>query len=585
MAGGKETPRQKMVGMMYLVLTALLALNVSKSILAAFVAIEENIQIANQTEFYRGEEKKDGLKEVAGDKTNPARAKKAAALVKIVDKIDEITAKRIKEIDDLKLEILTVCGEDLNSKGVGHIIVKEYDKKYPLKPIRMNLEHVQSMDKYDEPMHILIGEDIKNPSGKGLDLWNNYNKFRDEICELLATWSTPDGKTNYKFKAPKPINDFKDSKDLSAKIQKAIKDPKNNVSMDDREPLAKIYASLSKNERSEVHGVEGVHWIGKTFDHSPVVAAIASLSSMQKEILAARADAVAVIRLRVGGGEYSFNKIMALAYGPELVNENEEVKIEVLMAAFDSDKQPEVTIKTAGVEEKITEVRDGKGIITKKAGSGGEMVLEGTISITNKSGIKKSRPWSKTIKIMKPTGNVSLPELNVMYRGYPNQITAVASGFDKTDVRGKNVTLSKNKDGWIASPGNGRECEVTVLGKSSLSDQSVALGTFKFRVSALPKPEIFFGTAASGGKIGRAERNLFAKYPPEIPLNAQFTIRNWEIIIPGLPGAPPSGSGSKISAEASTQIKQARPGTKITVTTEYIGPDKVVKRRSGVFVL
>ena len=47
MGGGKETPRQKMIGMMYLVLTALLALNVSKSILDAFVAIEENIQKAN----------------------------------------------------------------------------------------------------------------------------------------------------------------------------------------------------------------------------------------------------------------------------------------------------------------------------------------------------------------------------------------------------------------------------------------------------------------------------------------------------------------------------------------------------------
>ena len=44
MAGGKETPRQKMIGMMYLVLTALLALNVSKAILDAFVAIEENIR-------------------------------------------------------------------------------------------------------------------------------------------------------------------------------------------------------------------------------------------------------------------------------------------------------------------------------------------------------------------------------------------------------------------------------------------------------------------------------------------------------------------------------------------------------------
>jgi len=33
MAGGKETPRQKMIGMMYLVLTALLALQVSNAVL------------------------------------------------------------------------------------------------------------------------------------------------------------------------------------------------------------------------------------------------------------------------------------------------------------------------------------------------------------------------------------------------------------------------------------------------------------------------------------------------------------------------------------------------------------------------
>jgi gliding motility-associated protein GldM len=44
MAGGKETPRQKMVGMMYLVLTALLALQVSNTILDKFVFIDESLQ-------------------------------------------------------------------------------------------------------------------------------------------------------------------------------------------------------------------------------------------------------------------------------------------------------------------------------------------------------------------------------------------------------------------------------------------------------------------------------------------------------------------------------------------------------------
>ena len=67
MAGGKETPRQKMIGMMYLVLTALLALNVSKSILDAFINIEANIQTGNTTELQRGDEKKS---DVASKKIN-----------------------------------------------------------------------------------------------------------------------------------------------------------------------------------------------------------------------------------------------------------------------------------------------------------------------------------------------------------------------------------------------------------------------------------------------------------------------------------------------------------------------------------
>ena len=48
MSGGKETPRQKMIGMMYLVLTALLALNVSKEILEAFVVMNNGLVKSNK---------------------------------------------------------------------------------------------------------------------------------------------------------------------------------------------------------------------------------------------------------------------------------------------------------------------------------------------------------------------------------------------------------------------------------------------------------------------------------------------------------------------------------------------------------
>ncbi len=43
MGHGKETPRQKMIGMMYLVLTAMLALNVSKEVLDAFTLVNDGL--------------------------------------------------------------------------------------------------------------------------------------------------------------------------------------------------------------------------------------------------------------------------------------------------------------------------------------------------------------------------------------------------------------------------------------------------------------------------------------------------------------------------------------------------------------
>jgi gliding motility-associated protein GldM len=577
MAGGKETPRQKMVGMMYLVLTALLALNVSKSILDAFVAIEENIQIANETEVFRGNAKRSELKEKIQDQTAPAVAKKAARLYKIVQEIDKITAERIKEIDGYKLEILSVCGEDVTSVGAEHIIVKPYDaENTPLAPIRMNLEMVEGKDNYDVPVQVLIGPDIKKPTGRGIDMWKNYIKFRTDITQLIAAYPAGEDQKPFFFKAP-IINEFKNQADLSAKLNDAI-EKQSNVNIDDKEMIKKIYSSLTKKEKSEVHGVKGVHWIGKTFDHSPNVAALASLTSIQKEILAARADAVALIRQRVGGGDYSFNKVMALAYGPELANAGDEVQIEVLMAAFDSDKQPKVTVDGVTVED----VKDGKGYVKVKAQGASEMVVKGTITIMKKSGIPQMKEWEKTIKIMKPMGTVSLPELNVLYRGYPNVVDAVASGYEKTILTGAGgVSLSPSGTGWIASPGNTRECTLTVSGKTE--DRTVSLGSFKFRVMSLPDPELYFGASKSGERGSKNETNLFAKYPPEIPLNAAFKLLSWELIVPGNPGAPPRGAGSKLTPDASKLLRQARPGSVITFITTVRGPDNIVRKKAGSY--
>jgi len=49
--GGKETPRQKMVGMMYIVLTALMAMNVSSSILEKFAILSNSIELSSNAKL------------------------------------------------------------------------------------------------------------------------------------------------------------------------------------------------------------------------------------------------------------------------------------------------------------------------------------------------------------------------------------------------------------------------------------------------------------------------------------------------------------------------------------------------------
>ncbi len=583
MAGGKETPRQKMIGMMYLVLTALLALNVSKSILDAFVAIEENMQEANLTELFRGNEKRSEIVETSIDNSNPQRAKKAKLYLETIKDIDEMTAKRIHLIDQLKIQLLTDCGEDVSTVGgKTSILMGKFNSKSPqIKPIRMNLENVEGKDKYDEAMHLFIGEDIKKPVGKGIELWNSYLNFRKELTEKVASSQLKIDKNGkayvdkaYYFKAPM-IKQFKDQKDLNEQLQKALKS--SNVHNDDETVLLDIYSSLSKNEYSTVHDITNIHWIGKTFDHAPSVAAIASLSSLQKDILSARAKAITLIRNRMGVGEYSFNKIIPLAYGPEVVNANEEFTLEVLMAAFDSDKQPEVIYNGANVSD----VHDGKGYLKLQA-QGSTMDLNGTISIRNKSGIKKTMEWNKTVHVMKPSGSIEIPGYNLLYRTYDNIVDPTASGFPETVLTGSGVSITKSNGMYVVRPtGNSKEATLIVSGKTK-DGKIVQLKRVNYKVSNLPKPTLYWGGSAPGEPGSIHNTSLIAKYGPEIPLNVKFDILSWEVQISG--AAPQKGTGNSI-ASLKNFLKAAPKGSSVNIYTRVQTPQKLVLNVSGAYRL
>jgi len=105
------------------------------------------------------------------------------------------------------------------------------------------------------------------------------------------------------------------------------------------------------------------------------------------------------------------------------------------------------------------------------------------------------------------------------------------------------------------------------------------LKTVNYRVSNLPNPEIFWGSSKDGGRIN-SSRTLFAKYTPDIPLNAQFTVVSWECSTTNMRGAPPRGNGQNISA-ASALINAAPSGTGITMRVQVRDPAGLSRTLTG----
>ncbi|HNP32631.1 MAG TPA: gliding motility protein GldM [Flavobacterium sp.] len=100
MAGGKLTPRQKMINLMYLVFIAMLALNMSKEVLSAFGILNNKIESSNSITDNRNESSYAQLAQKAQDQPLQYGDKKAK-----VDKIRALCKEYNDYIEGIKTEI------------------------------------------------------------------------------------------------------------------------------------------------------------------------------------------------------------------------------------------------------------------------------------------------------------------------------------------------------------------------------------------------------------------------------------------------------------------------------------------------
>jgi gliding motility-associated protein GldM len=165
MSGGKETPRQKMIGMMYLVLTALLALNVSKEILNAFVIIEDGLNVTNKNFDSKNELLYSKFENAMKDnktKTEPwykkaqEARKKSAELCSFIDEIKSEMYQKIQKVE----------------KSVADTF---------------QLKNLDSKDENNIPTELMIGAgaDAEHATGKAKDLKEKIEEYKKQMTALV----------------------------------------------------------------------------------------------------------------------------------------------------------------------------------------------------------------------------------------------------------------------------------------------------------------------------------------------------------------------------------------------------------------
>ena len=284
-----ETPRQKMISMMYLVYTALLALNVSTDVLNGFTMVQESLSqslhstlMKNRSLYLQFEDLKSQNPEKVAewlDKANLVRQK--------TDSLDRV-------IEELKADII---GQADGEEGkAAYISAVQNGKEYTIEK-RDNLD---ASAQIGMPASIPVLADTR--AGQLKDGLSKYATFMTSLVR-------------------------KDS----ARVKS-------------------IRENFDTSDRPEANG-DRTTWESAHFEHMPVVASITLLTKIQSDLRNSESDVVGYLKNQVDASDFRVNKITAAVIPvSSYINRGGTYEARIILAALDSTKRPKITVNGKEME-------------------------------------------------------------------------------------------------------------------------------------------------------------------------------------------------------------------------------------------
>lgn len=524
MAQGKLSPRQRMINMMYLVLTALLALNVSKEIINAFVTVNESIETSNSNTT-----QKNARTYTDFDHAMKNDPKKTEPYFKSAMKIKALSDSMVSYIEGIKTELVR------QTDGI------DPDEATPL------LRDVEKKDEYDEPTYIMCGDKSDGKGKRATELKDKIIAYKDQVVKSLDK----DDAAKFKARFDVLLNTNDPDKPIDGKRTWEMANFYHNPVVASVTLLSKFQADI-KNGESEVI----------THLYNSISASDYKFDALQGRVIAPTSYVLL-------GQEYQADVFLA-AY-------SSTANPTIIVGDVDTTK------KTLRGEGKPVPVSGGLGKYTDRPGSEGIKKWGGLIKVKNPlTNLEDVYPFTAEYVAAKPAVVVSPDKMNVLYIGVDNPLSISVPGVPNDKVRpsisgGGAAPLKLTAPGkYIARVTTQGEATINVA--AEISGKPTPMPPFKFRVKRVPDP-VAMVAGKKGGPIQKsilAAQSSVNSIMEGFDFELYFKVNSFKMTRVGKGRDPVelTSESNLITSQMKDVITQCRAGDKIYF--EYIkatGPD------------
>jgi gliding motility-associated protein GldM len=509
-----KEPRQLMINLMYLVLTALLALNVSAEVMNAFFTLDEGNKASMATVDSQLDQTVKGLKDLLADESK----QKYKPIEPAVDQVRTVVSSFTEYTDKLRDQLIDAGGNGNGEVDDGDYAIS-YGKRVP-----------KGKKNKDITTRLLVNE------GVGEELKDQILKTKEELVTVYSNLLNEHGET-FGLKAQE--------------IQNRIQNIGNNLPFGIDDETWK--------------GTDKKSWSDFKFRQMPLAAVLPLMSQLQSDLKSSEAALLNNMAELAGGRVVEFDAFFPVVQAKRAyVIKGDPFEAEISVGTYSTQINPD-DIKISVNGSRLTVNEAGKAEYRAGTTSTGKKTLNLEVEVTNPlTGEVTKGDGTYEYEVGTRSATVSADKMNVFYIGVDNPVSVSAAGVSSNDLKvGKSgpiniKTVSKANGKYTITADKPGDAKII------LSGGGLASTTFDFRVKRIPDPVARL-SKSSGGAMGngafKAQGGVSAILD-NFDFDAQCRIQGFNLVYVAKRQDPVEvvNKGPRYSDQARRLVNNAKPG-------------------------